>query len=217
MRPGRHAAEDGSFRRSAGMAVGRAALLLLVAVVLGIFLLNQIDDAGETTVGQTTDTTEPEDDMAGATTTSSTPPTTAPAAKDPQTVKVLPVNGTTASGVAARTKDVLQGARYNALAPTDAAAKLKPLKATVIYYQPGYDVDAVAIATLFQLPPATAKPMPADIAAQIKETRNVANSNVIVLAGEDILPRLPQSTTTTTAKSSNTTTTARQTTTTTSG
>lgn len=213
MRPGRHAAEDGSFRRSAGMAVGRAALLLLVAVVLGVFLLNQIDDAPETTVDQTSDVTEPDDDNGATPTTAPTTSTTVRAAKDPATVKVLAVNGTTQSGIGARTKEVLQGAKYNALAPTDAAAKLKPVKTTVIYYQPGFDVDALAIAQLFQLTVANTKPMPQDMATQVVASRNVAASNIVVIAGEDIVPKLPAATTTTTAARSNTTTTRRATTT----
>ncbi len=44
LKPGRHAAEDGSFGRSAGMAAGRAAAVLVVAVVIGILLLNKVDD-----------------------------------------------------------------------------------------------------------------------------------------------------------------------------
>jgi len=212
MRPGRHAAEDGSFRRSAGMAVGRAALLLLVAVVLGVFLLNQIDDAPETTVDQTTDVTEP-DDNGTTPTTAATTTTTIRAAKDPATVKVLAVNGTTQSGIGARTKEVLQGAKYNALAPTDAAAKLKPVKTTVIYYQPGFDVDALAIAQLFQLTVANTKPMPQDMATQVVASRNVATSNIVVMAGEDIVPKLPAPASTTTTAKSNTTTTRRATTT----
>ena len=208
MRPGRHAAEDGSFKRSAGMAVGRAALLLLVAVILGIFLLNQIDDDGTaTTVGQSTETTEPPDDAATATTAPTTP-TTVRAAKPAASVKVLAVNGTNTGGVGARIKDVLIREKYNALAPTDAVSKLKPIKATVIYYQPGYDVDALAVATLFQLTVANTKAMPEGMAAQVRDSKQVANANVIIMAGDDIVPKLPApSSTTTTAKPAGSTTT----------
>src|SRR5688572_18585602 len=40
VRPGRYAAADGSFGRSAGSALGRGVLLLAVALVIGIVLLN---------------------------------------------------------------------------------------------------------------------------------------------------------------------------------
>ena len=44
MSPGRHAADDGSFGRSAGGAMLRGALLLAIAVILGVVLLNTFDD-----------------------------------------------------------------------------------------------------------------------------------------------------------------------------
>ena len=40
----RHAADDGSFGRSAGGAMLRGALLLAIAVILGVVLLNTFDD-----------------------------------------------------------------------------------------------------------------------------------------------------------------------------
>ena len=55
MRPGRHAAADGSFERSAGTAAARGAFLLVVAVVLGIVLL-QAADKGTSSRGLTTGT-----------------------------------------------------------------------------------------------------------------------------------------------------------------
>lgn len=207
MRPGRHAAEDGSFRRSAGVAVGRAAVLLLVAVVLGIFLLNKVDDDGGTTVSQTSDVTEPDDSDV---TTTTVPPTTTTArtARDPATVKVLAVNGTTTTGIGSRTKEVMLAAKYNTLTPTD--AKTKPAKTTTFYYKPGFDADAAAIAALFQMGPAQTKPLPADAPNLVKETRNLANADIVVIAGEDIIPKLPPpSSTTTTAKPAATTTTAK--------
>jgi hypothetical protein len=209
VRPGRHAAEDGSFRRSAGVAAGRGAVLLLVAVVLGIFLLNKTDDGGTTTVSQEPDAAI--SDNGRSSNTSSTVPqttTTTRPAHDPATVKVLAVNGTATSGIGARTKDVLLGARFNTLAPTD--AKTKPIKTTTIYYQAGFDVDAVAIGKLLGFPTPTTQPMPTNAADLVKDARNVPNANVLVIAGEDVIPKLPAATTTTTARAaSNTTTTAR--------
>lgn len=211
MRPGRHAAEDGSFRRSAGVAVGRAAMLLLVAVVLGIFLLNKVDDNGATTVAQTDDPVLDEGDGDVTTTTVPATTTTVKTAKDPTTVKVLAVNGTTTTGIGARTKEVMLAAKYNTLTPTD--AKTKPAKTTTFYYKPGFDADAAAVAALFQMAPAQTKPLPADAANLLKETRNLANADVVVIAGEDIIPKLPPpsstTTTSTTAKPATTTTTAK--------
>jgi hypothetical protein len=197
------------------MAAGRGAGLLLVAVVLGVILLNKTDDTPTTTVTQTrsTETTR----RSGGTTTSTIPTTTTIAAHDPAAVKVLPVNGTATSGVGSRAKDVLLGARYNTLAPTD--AKNKPVTATVIYFAPGFQGDAAAIARLLAIPQPVIQPMPADRAAIVKDVNNVAAAHVIVVVGSDIAGTLPKSTTssttaTTKKPASSTTTTAKATTTT---
>lgn len=173
-------------------------MLLLIAVVLGIFLLNKVDDGASTTVAQTEDTVV-EDDPAVTTTTLPATTTSVKAARDPSTVKVLAVNGTSTSGLGARTKDVMLAAKYNTLQPTD--AKTKPVKTTTFYYKPGFDADAVAVAQLFGMAVAQTKPLPADAANLVRETRNLANADIVVLAGEDIIPKLPPpSSTTTTAK-----------------
>ncbi|HEV7886113.1 MAG TPA: LytR C-terminal domain-containing protein [Acidimicrobiales bacterium] len=206
MRPGRYAAEDGSFRRSAGMAAGRGALLLLVAVLLGIVLLNKTDDTPDTTVSQTrsTDTTT----RRGAATTTTLPATTTTLpAHDPASVKVLPVNGTATSGMGGRAKDVLLGARYNALTPTD--AKNKPVKTTVVFYAPGYQPDAQNIARLLNIAAPNLQPMPVDRAGIVKDAHNVAAAHVILVVGDDVAATLPAATTTTTAKSATTSTTKK--------
>ena len=77
MSPGRHAADDGSFGRSAGGAMLRGALLLAIAVVLGVVLLNRFDNGTDpfaqslTASGKATTTT---------TTTAAPPVTTTTAA-----------------------------------------------------------------------------------------------------------------------------------------
>ena len=115
MRPGRHAAADGSFERSAGTAAARGAFLLVVAVVLGIVLL-QAADKGTSSRGLTTGTR------------ATTPPTTVPtpttvATRAPADVKVLAVNGTPTAGLVSRVSNKLRTAGYNVLAPTDASRK----------------------------------------------------------------------------------------------
>jgi hypothetical protein len=210
VRPGRHAAEDGSFTRSAGVAAGRGALLLLVAVVIGIVLLNKTDTTSVTTVKQTNTTVKP---GRTATTTSTIPTTTTLAAHDSATVKVLPVNGTTTGGVGARAKDALLAARYNALAPTD--SKNKPVKTTVIFFAPGYEGDAHLIATLLNITNPNIQPMPAVRTNIAVNTANADAANVIVVVGEDIAASLPTTTTSSTVKSSTTTTAKKASTTTT--
>jgi hypothetical protein len=211
VRPGRHAADDGSMARSTGMAAGRGALLLLVAVVIGIVLLNKADNTGTTTVSQTNTTAKP-----GKATTTTTPPsttTTTLAAHDPASVKVQPVNGTNTGGVAARAKDALLAAHYNALAPAD--AKNKPVKITVVFFAPGYEGDARLIATLLHVTSPNIQPMPAVRTNISSNPANADAANVILVVGEDIANSLPAATTTTTAKAATTTTTAAKSSTTT--
>ncbi|HEX4979522.1 MAG TPA: hypothetical protein VFV35_05610, partial [Acidimicrobiales bacterium] len=110
MRPGTHAAADGSFGRSAGAAMGRGVLLLAVALVIGIVLLNATEDqppgTGVSAGARTDDGSGGDGNGAppGATTTA--PPTTLPPARNPAEVKVLVANASTVRGAAggARTK-----------------------------------------------------------------------------------------------------------------
>jgi hypothetical protein len=198
------------------MAAGRGAVLLLVAVILGIVLLNKTDETPTTTVEQRETTTTA---RRGSTPTSVFTTSTTIALHQPAEVKVLAVNGTTTPGIGGRAKDALLAATYNALTPTD--AKTKPVKTTVIYFAPGYQADATAIATLLKAPLTAVAPMPADRGALLKDARNAAAAHVIVIVGDDIAGSLPTakpaSTTSTTAKkatSSTTSTTAKSTTTT---
>ncbi len=81
--PGRYAASDGSFAKSAGSAAARGGILIAIAVVIGLVLLAWGFDGGDSdaTVGPVTDptdSTEPTDstDPADSTdTTDSTDPT----------------------------------------------------------------------------------------------------------------------------------------------
>jgi len=203
VRPGRHAAADGSFERSAGTAAARGAFLLVVAVVLGIVLL-QAADKGTSSRGLTTGT------HASAPTTTVPTPTTLPT-RAPADVKVLAVNGTTTAGVGSRVSDKLRTAGYNVLAPTD--ARRKPVASSSVYFTVGYQSEATVIADLLGLQSTAVQPMPAT--PPVADTRA---ANVLVLAGQDLARALPAPATTTTvrrAATGSTTTTARKSTSTT--
>lgn len=175
MRRGRHAADDGSFSRSAGTALGRGLVLLAVAVLLGIFLLNRVDDpvedgvnAGNSRAEQTTTTTsEPE--------VSTT--TTAPA-RAPKDVRVLTANGTSVRGAAGRVKDRLMAQGYNTLAATDASTK--PAQ-TAVYYTAGFQREAAAIAQFLGVAAQAVQAMPAT-----PPVGDLKNANVLVMVGADL-------------------------------
>ena len=181
MRRGRHAADDGSFRRSTGMAAGRGALLLGVAVVLGIVLLNAVDDTPSARVStgddRSTTTVAPEE----TTTTQAATTTTTVAARAPKDVKVLATNGTDVKGAARKATDVLRAAGYNVLAPVDA----RRADATSVYFAPGYEREAQAVASALALSPASVKALPTP-----PPVADLRGANVLVVVGPDVAGRL---------------------------
>lgn len=194
LKPGRHAAGDGSFGRSAGMAAGRAAAVLLVAVVIGIVLLNKVDDpVRQVSAGGGGNTTEE------TTTTVATPvPTTLPA-RPPAEVKVLSANGTKVNGAAGRTRDALKALGYNVLSPIETK---RPVEASVVFFTPGFDREAQTVAQALKLQPTSVQPLPAADALPVSDLRG---ANVVVVVGPDLAKPTGASSTTTTAKKTTTT------------
>lgn len=194
LKPGRHAAGDGSFGRSAGMAAGRGAAVLLVAVVIGIVLLNKVDDpVRQVSAGGGGNTTEE------TTTTVATPvPTTLPA-RPPAEVKVLSANGTKVNGAAGKTRDALKALGYNVLSPIETK---RPVEASVVFFTPGFDREAQTVAQALKLQPTSVQPLPAADALPVSDLRG---ANVVAVVGPDLAKPSGASSTTTTAKKTTTT------------
>jgi hypothetical protein len=207
MKPGRYAAPDGSFARSAGGAGARGLALLALALIIGVVLLNATDaDPPGTTVSSKGATSTNDDgdggEGAAATTTSTVPPTTTLPAHAPKDVKTIVANASAVKGAAAGGRNALLAAQYNVLAPANSAAVAE----SSVYFTPGYDRDAAAIAAVLQLPGTTVKPMPAPAPFDTK------GANVAVVLGADAAPRFGTAgatTTTAAAAAGATTTTAR--------
>ena len=192
MRPASHAAADGSFGRSAGMAAGRAAMLLGVAVLLGLLLLNTTDAEDPRVTTRTTvdgsSPTEPGGD--------DEPLDTTPAARPPGDVKVLSANATRTEGAASKITERLRLAGYLVVQPpTDAPRE----DASVVYFTPGYEVEAQVIAETLGVPLTSVRPLPTP--APIPDLRD---AHVLVLVG----PELANPTPTTAAPGATTTTAA---------
>ncbi|MBW3536738.1 MAG: LytR C-terminal domain-containing protein [Actinobacteria bacterium] len=187
MKSAAHSAADGSFGRSAGVAAGRAALLLGVAVLLGLVLLNTTD---ADPVGVTTDTTV---DSATDTTVSESegeePVDAAPLARPPGEVGVLVANATRTEGAAARITERLRVAGYMVKPPTDAPKE----DASVVHFTSGYETEAQIVAETLELPPTVVQPMPTP--APVSDLRE---AHVLVLVGPE-LAKAPEATTTTAA------------------
>lgn len=149
----RRAPEGSGFGRSAGGAAARGTALIAVAVLIGLFLLNENDQPAPFS-NVTSDGT------AVATTTTTAPgvtATTAPALRPKGQVKVLVANGSTVAGAGSKMSNRLQVAGYNTLSATNTK---QPATAAAIYYAAGYAADAKALATSLGLGAAAVQPMP---------------------------------------------------------
>lgn len=181
VRRGRHAADDGSFGRSSGMAVGRAVALLSVAVVIGTVLLNAADDSPSRRVatgGHTTTTTPPAEE----TTTTAGPTSTTLPARPPKDVKVLSANGTDVKGAAGKATDALRAAGFNVLAPVDVG---RSVPATAVYFAADFEREAQVVASLLGLGKEVVKALPTP-----PPLRDVRGANVVVVVGPETAARL---------------------------
>jgi hypothetical protein len=168
----------------------RGALLLAIAVILGVVLLNTFDDGEDpfaqnlVAAGQTTTTTTTEVEAPVATTTT----VAAPAVRPPADVKILALNGTAVRGLGARLRDELAVSGFNVLAPDDSTDANKPIPTTLVFSTPGYENEAADVATRLSLA-ATAVQTGAPPA---KPQAMELGPNVIVVAGADYAARPAQ-------------------------
>jgi hypothetical protein len=162
-------------------AGARGALLLAVAVVLGIVLLQQfdtgIDTGGQvstaTSIVETTTTRRP-----GLTTvpvqTSTTVKTRAKA-----DVKVLVANGAGVRGLGADRTSVLKNLGYTTLTPTDATANVDK---TSIQFAEGYEAEAREVAQGLGLPATVVTKLSSPPVA----AADIGDAKVIVILGADV-------------------------------
>ena len=180
MSRGQHAAGDGSFGRSAGGAMARGILLIVVAVLLGVVLLNATDDPEPFTAAESGEDAggrgaEPADEEADTTSTESTT-TTLAEPHDPAEVTVLVVNGSGVRGVAGRITEQLKASNFVTAEP----GNVEPVESSRVYYTPGYEADAAAIAGLLTPPPAVeAMPDPAPVS-------DLKGAHVLVVVAADL-------------------------------
>lgn len=207
---GQHAADDGSFAKSASMNAGRGAVIIGLALLVGFFLLRDLDDGGGGTqvVSNQPDITAPDDTepLPTIATTTTTP------IKAPKDVKVLVVNGTTVAGAAARVAQPLKVAGYNVLRAVDASPAIKAATktSTVYYVTKEFEREAKALQSALALPatqPVVVVPTPPPAA-------EATTANVVIVVGPDLAKAGPGASSTTVRGGVTTTTTRRATTTT---
>lgn len=152
----------------------RGALLIIVAVLLGAGLLaNGFRDDKTGTSGGNTPTTA----HGGASSTTTTAP---PQAHDPSQVRVLVLNGSGKQGVAGGTSEQLKALNYTLLDAGNAQGGT--LTASIVYFVPGYDVDAQTIASKLGLAPSAAQPLSTPVPASVGDPKD---ANVVVVIGTD--------------------------------
>ena len=163
-------------------SVARGAVLVAVAVVIGLLLLRD-DDSSTTQVAVGSDTAaevdegtvQPETDADDpAETTTST--TAAP--RDPAEVKVLVANGSGTNGAAGGTTDALEALGYVTATPSNA----ERVASTVVYYTTGFQAEAEALAAAIGAPPESVTPMPA-----VAPVDDLQLANVLVHLGPDLV------------------------------
>ena len=157
--------------------MARGIALIVAAVLLGVILL-RATDSPEPFAG--VDTEDASDSVTTAT-TDPTAPTTAPTtvvpAHNPAEVTVLVANGAGIPGLASTVADQLKGANYVVAEPGNTKA---PADESAVFFTPGYEADAAAIAALLSPPPKVAPlpdPAPVD---------DMKSAQVLVVAAADL-------------------------------
>jgi hypothetical protein len=157
----------------------RGIALIVVAVVLGVVLLNATDSpepfVPKVTAADgvtTTSTTEAPDGTASTTAT-----TAVATAHKPGDVTVLVVNGSGVKGAAGRVATTVASEGYKLKPPGNTN---NPAAASNVYYQAGYEADARAIAAKLTPAPGV-QPMPDP--APVKD---LLGANVLVVVAADL-------------------------------
>lgn len=160
--PGRSQRRSSRGGGGPGFSAARGAALIAVAVILGVVLLNAIDDGNSGPVGDggTSSTTSSTNSNPTTTTTvapgtASTAPTTKPAAITPAQVTVIVLNASGRTGVASTLTDTLKAKGYKTLP----ANNVSPVRAgTVVDVKAGKTAPCTTMAAL--VPGAKVQPMP---------------------------------------------------------
>ena len=162
-------------------------ILVLVALVVGIFLLVK---GGGDAKGQKKETpasaAQGTDGSGPAKTT--VPPSTTPVAA----LEIIVGNGSGVSGRAKKTAELLKTAGYSLVTYVDG----KETATSQVYFVAGFDADARAIATSLNLPAERVVQMPPEV--PLKDTL-LGTAKVVVLVGPDFDPASPPPATSSTA------------------
>jgi hypothetical protein len=159
-----------------GSGTVKGALLIFVAVAIGIGLLANSFAAGSSGGGGAPPIVDGVTTSIASDTTGTTgAPTVGP--HTPALVKVYVLNGSGLVGVAQEATDILNGRNYTTIPPANAPSKVP---ASRVYFLESYQADAEAIAGLLGLVATAVEPMPA-----APPITDLAGANVVVILGPD--------------------------------
>jgi hypothetical protein len=168
---GRQSRAAATPQNSATMGV----ILVVAAAVIAVLLFN----AGGGTAKETdTDKTAAESANGGDTTTTST--IVVAATTPPAALEVVVGNGSGITGRAKATAEKLNGIGYTNTKYVDG----NPSPSTIVYFSPGHDADAVALALSMSLGEDRAQPLPAESPLKAPEP----TAALTVLVGADFDP-----------------------------
>jgi len=163
----------------------RGAALVVVAVVIGLFLLRNGLDTSEAITsnpgsdGQSTDGSDATDEGDDGTDEGTT--TTTVALRAPVDVPTIVLNDSGIAGSAGNYSEVLAAAAYTLTNPAGANADAEGDAATtLVYFAPGFEAEAAAVATLIGAPNVVPAPLPTIPPGPI------ANASVVVVLGTDL-------------------------------
>jgi hypothetical protein len=166
----------------------RGAILVVAAVLLGIFLLRHGLDTSVDISGTPKTTTD--GGTAGATTSGSSSTSTSLAVRPPAQVPSIVLNGTATSGAAKKYSDALFAAGYNLTNRTGATATAH-VTTTEVLYAPGFQKEASAVATAIGAPQTAVAPLGTTLPG------STSGADVIVVLGPDLATTTPPTASTT--------------------
>lgn len=153
----------------------RGVIVVVFALFVGFMLLWQSgdDDTGAAGPDVTVQTGGGAGTNGGGTSTTAAPVATTP----PAQLKVTIANGSDVRGLAKKTADTLMAGGYSGAVATDATQKVTT---SVVYFVPGAENDAQAVAAVLGLDKSRVNPVP-----PAPPVRSLGDTKVLVVLGPD--------------------------------
>jgi hypothetical protein len=171
----------------------RGAALVVVAVLIGLFLLRNGLDSSSSSSGSDGSESSSDSGQADEGTDEATDDTTPSTVglRSPADVPTIVLNGSGVTGAAGRYSQALAALNppYN-LTDENGADATSSVTATQILYAPGFDREAAVVATVIGAPP-TVVPQPLGTT----QPGVINGAQVVVILGPDIADRTPPSAT----------------------